>query len=326
MNDEGTTTSNSTVRASPKTTATDSPTDIPGKSTPIRTGPNRKRPFPNTRKEPNKRAKASFSEPNTARQIATTTPLYTAYELETSFRGIILLCNTLYAILTNRDHKISTLITADDLQYVTLLSIIYRAQLIASQSTTTIVRNLSYLKETVADMLLPDVLCQYIESIGYIKLSSGITVIPYIRDYAVMRNTALDFIDPAGILVRMGDDVPDTPWAISDTAVLRYKQAISRVLKNALQLRKVNNTELEAKPEFLASYKTQDNGKLTPLTFEISNVNQAQLGAVYKFRSSETFQEWDGLRLPLVCEAADVSPEHYLTDYILHLLKGEHAK
>lgn len=324
MNDKGSTTSNTTEDASSKTTVTDKPTETPGSSAPSKTG-QRKRPFSTTRKEPAKRAKASFSQQNTARQIATTTPILTAYELETSYRGIFLLCNTLYSILTKRDQKISTLITAHHLQYVTLLSIIYRALLIASNSTTTMVRNLSYLKDTVQNLLLPDVLCQYIESIGYIKLSSGITVIPYIRNYTTMRNTAIDFIDPAGILTQLGIEVPDTDWAVEDRVILDYKQAISRVLKNALQLRKVNNTELEAKPEFLASYKSLDDGKLCPMAFESMNQAQAQLGAVYMFRSSESYHEWDGLRPPLVHEAVSISPDHFMTDYILHLLKGEHA-
>lgn len=299
-------------------------TDMKDKpSQPPTTG--RKRPFPKSRQlnDAKKRSKAKFNEPTTAKQIATTSPIYTAYEIETSFRGLILICDVLYAILTNRDQKISSLMSAEHFQYVTLLSIIYRAQLVASHSTTTIVRNLSYLKETVADLLLPDVLCQYVESIGYARTDFGITVIPYIRDYATMRNSSLDFIDPASILSKLGIVADDTQWAINDSVVLHYKQAISRALKNAVQLRKVNNTELEAKPEFLASYVTLADGKLQPLAFSVMNVNQCQLGAVYMFRNQESIDDWNGLKLPILHETASISPRHYLTDYILHLLKGD---
>lgn len=132
---------------------------------------------------------------------------------------------------------------------MTLLSSIYRSLLVASHSTTTIIRNMSYIKETVEKLLLPDFLCQYVETLGYYKMATGITVIPFIRSYDIMKLHP-NFVDPLTILVQMDKPNPGTDWSIDDEVVLQYKKAISRVLKNAVRLRLVNNAELEAKPEF----------------------------------------------------------------------------
>lgn len=252
-----------------------------------------------------------------------TTPILTAFELETSFRGVIDLCSILFAILINRDQKIASLISKEHFIYVTLLSTIYRCNLIASHSTTTIVRGLSYLKETVHDLLLPDILCQYVEAFGYIKLASGITVIPYMRSYTIMKDT-LDFLDPSAILRRMDRPAVDTDWSIDDVVVMQYKHAISRFLKNAIALRKVNNDELEGKPEFLASYRFVDDGRLQPLAFEQMGCAECTLGGVYKLRDADGVHEWNGnIRPPIVHESKCVNVENYLTDHILNSLQNK---
>lgn len=284
----------------------------------------RKRPFLRDAKRSHitkgKRAKASFDKSEVAKHVAFTTVIFTAYDLETSFRGLLDLCSIFFSILTNRDQKIATLITAQHFQYVTLLSIIYRCLLTASHSTTTIIRGLSYLKETVENLLLPDLLCQYVETVGFYKLSTGITVIPFIRPYRVMKHV-LDFIDPAAILTQMGLPEIDTDWSINDDVVLEYKRAMSRVLKNAIQLRKVNNSELEAKPEFLGCYEILPDQRVLPLAFEQMNASQCTYGAVMKFRDVSTQREWSGITPPVVQETSAVDSNIYITDLILHHLQ-----
>lgn len=286
-------------------------------------GPSRKRPFPNkrtpTKPTQAKRAKASFDKSEVAKHVSFTTPIFTAYEIDTSHRGLFRLCEIFYQILINRDQRIANMITANHFVYVTLLSAIYRSLLVCSKSTTYMVRNISYLKESVQDLLLPDVLCQYVETLGYYKLASEVTVIPFIRSYAYMRGDVVTFTDPAAVLLAMGEPVPDIDWAIDDRIILQYKQAISRVLKNAVQLRCVNNSELEAKPEFISVYR-MDNGRVIPQAFERMCRAQATLGAVYQFRNSDRIADWHGLIPAVVHEATAVSVDSYLTDYILNHL------
>lgn len=279
-----------------------------------------KRPFPSNAKTDGKRAKASFDKSEVAKHVTFTSVIRTAYELDTSFRGVIDLCSIFYNILQNRDSKIANLMTAYHLQYVTLLSIIYRCCLVAQTSTTTIIRNLSYLKETVDKLLLPDVICQYVETVGYYKMSTGITVIPYIRRYNVMKEQ-LDFVDPVAILAMMNLPDPETDWSINDDVILQYKSAISRVLKNAVQLRLVNNVELEAKPEFIACYEVLPDRRIVPSAFEQMNATQCTYGAVMKFRDVRTQTEWNGIKPPVVQETKAVDGNTFITDLILHHLK-----
>lgn len=285
-------------------------------------GAKRKRPYQRDARKlaKGKRTKASFDKSEVAKHVAFTPVIYTAYDLETSFRGLLDLCLIFYNILINRDQKIANLISQQHFQYVTLLSIIYRSCKTASSSTTTIIRGLSYLKESVENLLLPDLLCQYIETVGYVKLSSGITVIPYIRTYATMKHS-LDFIDPVAILAQMGRPDPGTDWGIDDEVILQYKRAISRVLKNAVQLRLVNYVDLEAKPEFLAVYEALPDGRVLPLAFEQMNAQQCTYGAVMKFRDVDTLREWNGIHPPVVHESKAVVSNTFLTDLILHHLK-----
>lgn len=279
-----------------------------------------KRPSSTPAKNTGKRVKANFDKSEVAKHVTFTSVIRTAYELDTSFRGIFDLCSIFYNILQNRDSKIANLMTAYHLQYVTLLSIIYRCCLVAQTSTTTIIRNLSYLKETVDKLLLPDVICQYVETVGYYKLSTGITVIPFIRRYGIMKEQ-LDFVDPVAILAMMNLPDPGTDWSINDDVILQYKSAISRVLKNAVQLRLVNNVELEAKPEFIACYETLPDRRVVPSAFEQMNATQCTYGAVMKFRDVETRNEWQGIRPPVVHETKAVDCNTFLTDLILHHLK-----
>lgn len=267
-----------------------------------------------------KRAKASFQKSEVAKHVAFTTTIRTAFELDTSFRGVLDLCSIFYNILLNRDSKIANLMTAQHLQYVTLLSIIYRCCLVASSSTTTIIRNLSYLKETVDKLLLPDVICQFVETFGYYKMSTGITVIPYIRRYNIMKEH-LDFIDPCALLAQMNLPDPQTDWSIDDDVVIQYKNAISRFLKNAVQLRLVNNVELEAKPEFTACYDILRDGRVLPSAFEQMNATQCTYGAVMKYRDVRTQNEWLGIKPPVVHETKAVDSNTFITDLVLHHLK-----
>lgn len=316
---ERSTTETPATTATPVSTPTDSSKPLP------KSGPKRKRPFPQKRNAdpvPSKRAKATFDKSETAKHVSFTTPIFTAYEIDTSFRGIISLCEVFYQILVNRDQRIANMIDANHFVYVTLLAAIYRSLLVSSRSTTHIVRNMSFLKETVHDLLLPDVLCQYIETIGYHKLTSEFTVIPFIRSYAYMRGDVPTFVDPAAILIAMDRPVPDgVDWAINDGVILEYKRAISRVLKNAVQLRCVNNSELEAKAAFGAVFR-RDNGRVIPLSFERMSAAECTLGAVYQFRDIDREEEWHGIRPLVVHETTAVVVDNYLTDHILKHLSS----
>lgn len=324
MDTQHTNNNNESTPATSPSTSNELTPQIPHKRSSAN-GKGRKRPYPSKRTlNEGKRSKASFDKKEVGKHVASTTLIYTSYDIETSFHGIRTLCETLYAILVNRDQKLSNLLTANHLIYVTLLSSIYRCLSVSSKSTTTVIRNLSYLKEAVHDLLLPDILCQYVETIGYIKLSTGATVIPFIRSYLSMKN-CLDFVDPCSILAIMGRPECDNDWSIDDEVILQYKRAISRFLKNAVQLRLVNFSEQEAKPEFLAVYHTLPGGRIQPEAFEQMNATQCTLGAVYQFRNSRESDNWNGLVPPVLHEATAVHLVTYVTDYILHHLKGDES-
>lgn len=261
---------------------------------------NGKRPFnrsakaPSKQEPPAKRQMATFSKkPET--KISSTYLLQPYFEIATQFNGVQYIANTFYDILSCRDSKMTNLFTADEFYYIILMSVYYRCASVANAAKATIIFGFSDLKSMMEHVLLPDAIATYVETFGNVDLSNGITVLPYFRDIGEMTNLAL-FARPQVVLDRINlsrEEADNLPypihgnWRLCPTIIVQYMKAVTRALKNAIELREVKYTELSGRPELLAIYSVEDNRQLQCKALDKLDQSQCQLGAAFRFRTSE---------------------------------------
>jgi len=285
---------------------------------------------PKTKRKPPFKRKAgpsNFSKNNLAKfsklqsnVTIFTSALFTFFPLHTEFTGAPLVAGVLYDILSARDYKMTSKFTKREFQYVTLLATYYRTALIVNKSKTAVIHGLGVLKESIADLLLPDVLWSYIETLGIVQLTSSIQIVPHFLNYENMQTKSY-FVDCYHYLTRdqQRDVLPH--WSINDEVIIKVEQGMSRALKGILDLRRIK-AELDGHPRFACAYDETEFSRITPFCVEQIDVNECKLGACYRFRSVDS-RTWEDstLSLPLVHEAQPVQPENYLTQSILAQLR-----
>lgn len=267
-----------------------------------------------------KRTEAKFEKKSDSPVLSVFT-LLSVFELHTAFMGVIEIARAFYNILHSRDSKMTNLFSIDDLTYTLLLSTYYRCAYVTNHSATKIIFGLSQLKSVVEGILLPDVLATFVETFGQVKLSDGSTIAPFFDSYDRMKRQP-GFVDPKTILDRMGLQPIEPEWSLNAEPVLRYMQASTRALKNAMELRPVKYTELEGRPELLGNYRISEDGTYKVTALDKIDQKQAQLGAVCRFRTEHFNQFRVGIALQPRFGAPDIMPNMFLTNYIVTALRG----
>lgn len=286
------------------------------------------KPFPKKSK-PNesnvkdgKNNQASFEKKADITTI-TTYCLLPVYELFTSTFGLPTVCKLFYNILRARDAKMTAIVSELDLTYTVLLCAIHRMITITNHFKTTIIFHSSDLRTIVKDVLLPDALATYVETLGMVTLSNGTKVIPYFRGYTEMIRTT-GFLDPIELLRQMEPPLEPsiTEWALNPQPVIRWMNASTRALKNAMDLRSIKYDEIEGRPEFLANGDIIE-GNLHCTAVDKIDQNQCQLGAAYRFRDSAYQLESIGLPLPTLFGASPTQLEMVLSAHFRKALRAE---
>lgn len=255
-----------------------------------------------------------------SKSIIFTSALLTFFPLHTELTGAPLVAGILYDILNARDYDLNSFFSRLELQYVTLLATYYRAALVVNKSKTAVIHGLGILKESIANVLLPDVLWSYIETLGIVNLTSTIQVVPFFRDYSDMRTKSY-FVDCYDYLTREQQQDALPRWSINDDVITKVVSGMSRALKGILELRSMK-TELDGHLRFVCAYREAEFLRIIPLCVEQIDINDCKLGACYRFRSSDK-STWEDstLRLPLVHEAQPVEEERHLTQVMLSQLR-----
>jgi len=250
--------------------------------------------------------------------ITFSTPILTTFELHTEFTGAVTIAGTLYDILRFRDYRLTQGFTKHEFQYVTLLATYYRCALLTNHSKSAIIHYTGLLKESVKDVFLPDVICDYIETLGHIRLSSDISVIPYFRDYPTMRRKP-SFIDAFDYLTAEQQQEVLPHWSINDEVIVRVVQALSRALKGALNLRRVSES-MEGHQRMIAGYEHVEFGRIVGRFPEKIDCNEGVLGTCMLFRGIGEYP--DGIQVVMVHEIPPVVSETYLTEWIQKSIKS----
>lgn len=243
--------------------------------------------------------------------------------MHTEITGAPLVSGVLYDILSSRDNKMTSKFTKREFQYVVILATYYRLALAVNKSKTAVIHGLGTLKESIAELLLPDVMWHYIETLGIVSLASSIQVVPYFLDYGQMRRKSY-FVDCFDYLTQDQQHGVIPEWSINDSVITKVEQGMSRALKGILELRKVK-MELDGHLRFMCAYGHADYDRLMSFCTEQIDINESKLGTCYRFRGNDISEyEEDTLKLPLVHEAQPIEPEGYLTKHMLSQLRSGH--
>lgn len=288
--------------------------------------PRRKRPFPNKRRKValpqshEKRQKAEFNQQKDV-TIVSTFLLLPVYELFTETLGINRVCRNFYNIMHARDHKLTSQVSIEAFTYTVLLSVLNRMVRIANTSKTAIILHTSDLNTITKDILLPDAIATFVETFGIVTLSNGTKVVPFFRDYPRMQLLP-GFLDPLMLLHDMELEPEFTNWGLHTRPVLDWQVASTRALKNMMELRTVRYDEIEGRPEFLACYHYDVNGRLSPTSIDKMDIHQCQLGAAYGIRRRSYQDLKFGLSTDPVYGAPDCERDLVLTTHFRNTLRS----
>jgi hypothetical protein len=126
------------------------------------------------------------------------------FSVATSNRGIQKLSEIVYDLIVARDRQITQLFPFHLFIYAISISFTYRLTRVASGLGYASPRDISRLKKAAENVLLPTIICNYIESIGLVTLRSGARVVPRCADTLI---ALLDLPEEAD--VEITDDSTD---------------------------------------------------------------------------------------------------------------------
>lgn len=215
----------------------------------------------------------------------------------------------IYRVIRDKDYRIAQNITELMLTYVTILAYCNRVVQTAISTVTAVPQQASRLKQVTNGILLPDVLCRYIESIGKVEMASGVVLVPWAAEYENMFPEGCRImIDPAEILAEMGRPIPEGPWAIDVDVVIAYNAATSRGARSGIGFREVDNSTLSGREEMFVSYQEEQDQMLTPFAPQRMSSATIQLGACYQFRNYAEIRQWFGRNKQLLFNAFTTIP------------------
>lgn len=276
---------------------------------------------------PAKRQTASFTK-TPENKLSSVYPLQTQFELATSYTGVRHVTQCFYDILTSRDGKMTSFFTANEFYYIVLLSIYYRCATITNMAKTSIIFGLSDLKNVVENIMLPDAIATYVETFGSVKLSSDASIIPYFRGFEEMKILP-GFVDPKTVIRDINeqrtacDETTFTVhgiWSLAPQIIVNYTMAVSRALKNAIDLRRVNFTEPEGRPEFLSCYEVDEHSKIRCYAIDKIDQLSCQLGATFRLRN--TSEQDFGVKMEPMFGAPTVEAAVFLAGHFLRSLRN----
>jgi hypothetical protein len=193
-----------------------------------------------------------------------------------------------YNVIQAKDHRLGVNIAAAQMAYVTNIAFLNRAVQCGVHYGYSFPDGASRLKQVAAGIQLPSVLATYVESIGQVSLASGVSVVPYVDEPHIWLTEHM--ISPASQLTAAGRQPPLDVWALDIEWIVQYNDATSRASRSGMNFRNVDNSSLLGRSEMLVSYKVTDDDLLLPSAPQIMSEAEAQLGAVYRFRN---YDSWD---------------------------------
>lgn len=242
-----------------------------------------------------------------------------------SNQGVIPLANYVYRAIEGRDFRLARAITELQLAYALTIAYANRVVQISLHHGYSFPEHASRLKQIATGIQLPNVLCQYIESIGEFTLSSTATVVPFSGDYRTLFPADSRLMIGPDEILRLADrPVPEGPWALDPDWIVMYNDSTSRASRTGMKFRPVDNTDFRGRPELIVSYQIQDD-MLLPTAPQVITEAEAQLGATYRFRDYDQLEGWFGEHRQLLYNAfvgIPFDPQIVFSDICVAAFKG----
>lgn len=211
-------------------------------------------------------------------------PKLSRFEVRTRPTGVDFLSTILWQALQGRDHRMSTLISENQLKYVLSLSFASRiAQVAVFYGYNRGVEGISVLKNATKGIQLPGTLASYIEAIGQFTLTSGACIVPVFEKLTDMFK---DDLSPIDYLQAEGRPIPDNNWAIDYEWIRNWNEHTTRPSRLGMKFTCVNYDNLEGRLELACSY-TEQGSRIVGFVPQSASESEVQLGAVYKFRPQD---------------------------------------
>lgn len=243
------------------------------------------------------RSSAPKSTPDTPTGIMVQ-PRLRYFPIFCSNLGVSELSRVMFQTILGRDARMAQAITQLQCEYVLTIAYINRLVQCGLELGYAYVPGASDLKTISKGIELPHTLVKYVESLGAFKLSSGVTVVPWVAPYGDMFNNAdADQLmrSPADILIDAGRDVPDGDWPIDRQWILDWNMNTTRPSRLGFKFSKIGDS-FDGRAEMVCSYGTVpgDDLRIQAYTPQLMTDAEAQLGACYRFRNIAESEQWLG--------------------------------
>lgn len=246
------------------------------------------------------------------------------FPIFTSNQGCVDLVRECYDTMIAKDHRLGQHMALHHMQYATCIALFNRMVQCGITYGYSFPRESSRLKQLAHGIQLPSVLATYVESVGLVKMHSGLAVVPYITDYAAWIRQSNGLLVDANDLLGEEDRPAEEHWALSADRIVQYNGATTRASRTGMRFRSVDNTEYIGRVEMLVSY-TRIATMLLPKAPQSMSAAEAQLGACYRFRDYSTIEEWPGENKQLLFDGfttIPIEPRVVFSDLCVAAFKG----
>lgn len=241
----------------------------------------------------------------------------------TSNLGVRTVAAIIYDSMVGRDYRLGQTITLIQLQYVLCIAWCNRLCQIGQSEGTAFPLQASRLKSIASGIVLPDILCKFVECIGKVRTLSGVEVVPWVADYHQLFENDL-MVSPADLLHEAERPIPRGDWALDVDWIIAYNDATTRAGRTGMKFRNVDNAALSGRPELLVSYSVVEE-ELIPWCPQVLLESEGQLGAAYQWRNRADIDRWPGTNKELVFNAFSTvpfDPRVFLTDIAVTAFSG----
>lgn len=228
--------------------------------------------------------------------------------------------------MTAKDHRLGLNIRLPTLQYNLSIALLNRMVQCGVTMGYSFPPDASKLKQLATGIQLPSVLANYVESIGYVQLASGATVVPFVDNFATLFGDGQPNVNPGEFLEEL--DVPwegDEEWPLHINTIVDYNDATTRASRTGMNFRVVDNSNLAGKVEMLVSYRILGADMLIPVAPQQMSEAEAQLGTCYRFRNYAEIDLWLGANRELLFDtftAIPCTPRVIFSDICVAAFRG----
>lgn len=246
------------------------------------------------------------------------------YQILCANTGVNELCDVLFHSIQFRDFRMAANVSVEQLKYCVVIASWARSASVAVDAgyISADVPDISRLLKAVVGLQLPSVLAKYIETMGLIRLASGVEIGPWFALRATMANRHFNQVNPDTLLLAAGRLVPANYWSIDREWIADWNQATTRPARLGMRFRPIAWSITSGMPEMVITplVSADEEEYLRPSAPQQFSDVEGQLGAVYRWRSFTGLRHWPE-QTSLVCTklfyGTELYPREFWSDVVV---------